>query len=212
MSTRPTVMTGKPCHAGHLSPRYTDKHGKPAGCVECHRIRGKENYQKNKDAYRARAKTNREKAKLKALSDAEAASRRLARNSWSGARARCNNPNNPRYSDYGGRGIRVSEAWARFEAFLLDMGHPEPGQTLDRIDVNGDYSPENCRWIGRKEQNDNRRNTVRLVYEGASKTLKEWSRDLGVPYHSLKWRAKQGWPSWRCLGLEKQEDQPCLKS
>lgn len=72
---------------------------------------------------------------------------------------RCENPKYKRFGDYGGRGIKVAPRWLKFENFLADMGKRPRGKTLDRIDVNGNYEPRNCRWATPKEQRANRRDT-----------------------------------------------------
>jgi hypothetical protein len=109
--------------------------------------------------------------------------------SWSAAKNRCESPNNDRYKSYGGRGIKMSTEWSKsFEIFLADMGIRPPNTSLDRIDVNGDYCKENCRWATPKEQSNNTRASTE---RGGS--IKELAKANGLPYSMLQTRLHRGW-------------------
>lgn len=114
---------------------------------------------------------------------------------WYGLKQRCNNPKDKNYMSYGGRGIKVCERWLeRFENFLEDMGpSPGKGMSIDRIDVHGNYEPNNCRWATRSEQQRNRRNNPRAEYEGKLVTLVELSERFKISYRALKYRLDNGW-------------------
>lgn len=110
---------------------------------------------------------------------------------WSDLRNRCNNPLNHAYSDYGGRGIKVDPRWDRFTAFLADMGpRPSPKHSIDRIDCNGPYSPENCRWATRLEQANNKRNNTRLTMGEKTQTIAMWARDTGLSEDVIEMRLR----------------------
>lgn len=122
-------------------------------------------------------------------------------NVWASAKGRCSNPTDPVYKNYGGRGITMCPAWrASFAQFLADMGPRPEGGTLDRIDNDGPYSPENCRWATRTEQCRNQRKTKRFTYRGESLTLGEWSARTKLAESALYYRIKEaGWTIERAL-------------
>lgn len=96
---------------------------------------------------------------------------------WLSMKRRCDNPNATNYYLYGGRGIKYDERWKVFENFYEDMGdRPSDKHSLDRIDHDGDYCKDNCRWATVYEQANNKRNNRFIVYNGKSKTLSEWAR------------------------------------
>lgn len=108
---------------------------------------------------------------------------------WSHAKARCFNPKTTHYRRYGGRGITMCKRWRNsFEAFFQDMGYCPNGFELDRINNNGNYEPENCRWTTRAIQIRNTSATVRITHEGETLTLLEWSEKTGIPIKVLRRR------------------------
>jgi hypothetical protein len=109
--------------------------------------------------------------------------------SWSNMKARCDNPNNPSYKDYGARGIGYPHSWTTFEGFYKDIGHLwEDGLTLERRDVNGNYCKDNCTWESRKTQAINRRNTRLIEFDGKAMTLTDWATYLGKKRRTLAQR------------------------
>lgn len=119
---------------------------------------------------------------------------------WRDMRSRCSNPNHHAWKDYGRRGITVCDRWSRFENFLADMGvRPSPEHSLDRIDNDKGYSPENCRWELRQGQCNNRRSTKKLEFNGQIKSISEWGRELGFSRPLLFRRLRQGWSVEKAL-------------
>lgn len=114
---------------------------------------------------------------------------------WKNMHERCNSRNHKSWMYYGGRGIKVCERWKEFIPFFQDMGHPHPGMTLDRINTDGDYSPENCRWATYKQQARNRRSTILITAFGESKSAPDWADDsrCSVILPVLGDRIRNGW-------------------
>jgi hypothetical protein len=101
---------------------------------------------------------------------------------WSSMKVRCYNQNDAGYKNYGGRGIKICDRWRySFKSFLDDMGpRPSPEHSIDRINVNGNYEPLNCRWADPIQQASNKRSTILIEYQGQKKTLPEWCRHFGL--------------------------------
>lgn len=105
---------------------------------------------------------------------------------WCNMLKRCYCAESPNFHNYGGRSITVCERWWKFENFIADMGpRPSHRHSIDRIKNELGYSPENCRWATRKEQNTNRRGNVVLTYKGTSGTVSEWAERTGINYATL---------------------------
>ncbi len=108
---------------------------------------------------------------------------------WTNMKQRCLNKSNPGYKDYGARGITVCTKWMSFKGFIADMGQkPSNSHSLDRIDVNGNYEPSNCRWATPKVQANNARSNVQITYMGVTKNIKQWSEATGLNVNSLYYR------------------------
>lgn len=113
---------------------------------------------------------------------------------WRHIKERCLNQNSKNYNIYGGRGISMCDRWKdSFENFYADMGAcPSPKHSIDRINVNGDYCPENCRWATHTEQMRNRRNSVYIEYRGEKKTIPEWAELFGISSHTIAEAKRRG--------------------
>lgn len=112
--------------------------------------------------------------------------------SWAGMKKRCTYVKGKEYKYYGGRGISICERWEDFENFLTDMGPRPEGLTLDRIDVNGNYEPGNCRWISMEEQLGNKRCTQWVVFNGEKMCLRKACRLSGVDHNSIAHQPARG--------------------
>lgn len=110
---------------------------------------------------------------------------------WTNMKTRCYNKNSPKYKVYGARGVTVCEIWKNsytmFKEWAVTHGYSDY-LTLDRIDVNGNYEPSNCRWLSIKQQENNRTNNRLITYKGETRTMSEWAEYLGISYNCLQMR------------------------
>lgn len=114
---------------------------------------------------------------------------------WTGMRNRCYYPGQDSFEHYGGRGIRVCERWrSSFENFLVDMGpKPTPKHSLDRINPDGDYEPDNCRWATTFQQANNKSSNRPIEYQGRTQTVAQWARDFNLDPRTVLSRLRRGW-------------------
>lgn len=117
--------------------------------------------------------------------------------------ARCTNEKHPRYADYGGCGITVCQEWRdSFHAFLSDMGEkPTAKHTIERINNGQGYSPSNCCWATKAEQNRNTKANNMLTHNGKTFNLCEWARITGIEYRTISTRLKRGWTVQEALTI-----------
>jgi hypothetical protein len=117
--------------------------------------------------------------------------------------SRCTNPKSAGYKNYGGRGIYVCEEWFDYEVFITDMGEkPGPKYSLDRINNDGPYSKDNCRWATPKEQARNTRTNKWISFNGKTQLLSDWAAELGISHQVILDRLKKKWPIEKVLSTE----------
>jgi hypothetical protein len=113
--------------------------------------------------------------------------------SWESMRKRCDNSKSDSFASHGGRGIKVCDRWKSFGNFLEDMGECPPGLTLERLDNDLGYSPDNCSWETQAVQNRNKRNNRWLTFRGETKIITDWATTLGISKKTLQGRLYRGW-------------------
>lgn len=114
---------------------------------------------------------------------------------WNSIKERIRNPNDRNFHRYGGRGIKICDRWMDFHNFIADMGQrPNSKHSIERIDNNGNYCPENCKWATLTEQANNKSNTKKITFRGEYHTVAEWARILNLSYFALSSRIRDyGW-------------------
>jgi hypothetical protein len=128
---------------------------------------------------------------------------------------RCYNPKNKRYRDYGGRGIEVYQEWKEDPTAFFkwaDKNGYEKGLTIDRIDNNGNYCPENCRWVSNTENQNNKRNTRWITFKGKTVSVTDWARELNLNPETIRSRLRMGWSDEDALKRPLEIHKPSAKS
>lgn len=132
---------------------------------------------------------------------------------WQRLRDRCYQPKNKAYPSYGGRGIKVCKRWMKFDNFFADMGNPPSDMhSIDRINVNGDYMPSNCRWATQKEQANNRRSNTWLTAFGRTQTIAQWSDELGIKRPTICQRLARGATHAEALSVARPQRSPARRA
>lgn len=112
---------------------------------------------------------------------------------WLAMKQRCENPNDAAFANYGGRGIKVCERWHEFSNFIADMGMRPSGYEIDRKDNDGDYAPDNCRWISKRENLNNKRTNRLVTWKKETLPITTWAERVGVHPRTLFNRIDRGW-------------------
>ena len=121
---------------------------------------------------------------------------------WANIKTRCYNENDPHFERWGKRGIKMCDEWRNdFEVFYdWSMSHGYSDElTIDRIDNDGNYEPQNCRWTTIKEQNKNKRNVKYITYAGKTQTIPEWTKELRLGKETIRERLKRGYTDYEAL-------------
>lgn len=162
------------CECGNvISARSDDLQGGGTRSCGCYKRESDKNNIKNVPAYQKYLQTGHKVGGTRLY------------NIWQGMKARCYNPNNVRYDRYGGRGIVICDEWLndyiKFYEWSMENGYSDE-LTIDRIDVDGNYEPSNCRWADNKQQANNRKSNINITIGNATKTLNEWCEIFELPY------------------------------
>lgn len=158
--------------------------------TSCNCVRIKQVTERNRETKRTHGKTHSAEYRI-----------------WSGIIDRCMNPNGKDFKNYLGRGITVCDRWRSFEHFFADMGpRPSSKHSIDRIDNEKGYYPENCRWALPKDQANNCRANVHVTHGGITRTISEWADAIGIKRPTLYWRYRQGWRGAKLFQLMAPSD------
>lgn len=127
---------------------------------------------------------------------------------WGAMIRRCTHPHDPEWKNYGGRGIAVCERWASVQNFIDDMGERPPNMTLERLNNDLNYSPENCQWASRTVQARNKRTNRLITFNNKTQCLTAWAKEVGLSNHGLRYRLKLVPPdvaltAQKCRGAQK---------
>lgn len=131
---------------------------------------------------------------------------------WRQMKNRCLKKDNKDYERYGARGISICKDWLKFENFVYDMGERPAGLQLDRINNNGNYEKNNCRWVTPKENCNNRRSSRFIEYNGEIKTIIQWAKEFNICSKVLMYRLKANWPLEKVFNIKPDRSNRLEKS